>query len=270
MKPWTARKSLLSALKNADVHIGERITPSGALRGLYAARAFKTGDFVASFHGNIITRKELVGLGETNRPLFDRINEYAAATPDHRHIYPIDLDAKGAHLINHSCGPNAKFDLLEHGALLVRALRPIASGDEVTIHYGWVGVKAAMEKSWHPCSCRTPYCTGNIELKIEFLDYDDGTCGPYLPPEEVKKRFLADIINDTDVNEDVLYGYMENSFSMIHGAQSIAEINRDAFFNKLRDGAAEAIVEAGNNYPKAASARRIVQLTKRYDIWRPS
>jgi SET domain-containing protein len=160
MKPWTARNQIGSALRNAHVCIRQ----TGAGRGIYATRAFATGECVASYHGRIIDRAELVSLHGSDRVQYDLINEYAVATPSGGHLYPNDLDALGAHLINHSCGPNARWAEYERGVLLVRATRPIAAGDEITVHYGWLGIKAAMEDRRHTCVCKAPYCTGTVEL----------------------------------------------------------------------------------------------------------
>ena len=260
-----AARQIASALKNEHAHIGERSTPDGALRGLYATKAFHPGDFVASFHGKLITKTEHFALHETDRPLFDRVNEYAASTPDGDRIYPPDLDVMGAHLINHSCGPNAKFGRVEQGALLVRATRPIDIDEEITIHYGWIGVKSAVEKKWHPCACQAPFCAGFIELKIEYIDYEDGTGGPYLPPVEVENRFRTDIANDTDENEEALYNYMSHSHDAVAYAQMVAGIDPDAFFDKLRD-AALAAVKATRTLTTKPSARRLAEIIHRYNL----
>jgi SET domain-containing protein len=167
-KPWTARNQIASALRNAHVRIGQ----TGAGRGIYATRDFAIGECVASYHGRVIAREELAALHGSDRAQYDLVNEYAVATPSGGHLYPEDLNAIGAHLINHSCGPNAQWGEYERGALLVRATRPIAAGDEITVHYGWLGIKAAIEDRRHVCVCKAPYCTGTVELHVEWWKHD--------------------------------------------------------------------------------------------------
>ena len=273
MKPWTAKKQIAAALANEDVRIGERETPEGKLRGLYAKRAFKAGDYVASFHGKVITRERLFELHKEDRALFDRVNEYAVLSTElDGHLYPEDVNAVGAHLINHACGPNAEFAEVEHGAMLVRAIKPIAEGEELTIHYGWTGVKAAFEKKRHACACGAPFCCGTVELAIEILEEDDGQggvmAGPFLPPEEVRKRFFADICNDTDKNESLLWKYAKNSTSMLYGAKVMQPIDPIMFGLKLRAGAEVAIRAArmAKADGRAMSARRMRAIEERYDV----
>jgi len=263
MKPWTEKKQLGEALSNAHLAIGERETPLGRLRGVYAKRAFHKGDFVASFHGQLMTRQELFGLHGTNRPLFDFINEYAAMTRSGHHIYPVDKDACGAHLINHSCHPNAVWDRLERGALLVRAIRSISEGDELAIHYGWLGVRAAIEQSIHPCACGAPYCAGTIELRLEFIqNAAERTAGTKLPAEEVENRFLADIVNGSWAHEATLHDYGKNGMGMYGNAQILEGVDRTKFLTKLQAGALSAVEKAASL--PAVDRGRLAEIANRY------
>jgi hypothetical protein len=269
MKPWTARKQIRAAFANEHVRIGTRLLPGGAaLRGLYATQDFAPDDYVASFHGEAVSRAEVVRLHESDQSKFEQIMEYAVATPSGGHLCPNDLDRLGAHLINHSCGPNAKWARYEQGALLVRALRPIAAGQEVTVHYGWMGLKAADEGRRHPCVCAAPLCIGTIELYVEVIRNDDGTGGPYLPPVEVSKRLLADIMNDTDANEALLHNYANSSTAMFQGAEIVSRIDRSAFLEKLREGARAAIPAALGLQARGGtpSERRLRQVARSYGV----
>jgi len=278
-------KAMGAALSNANIRIGERVTPSGPLRGIYATRPFAKGEWICSYHGGIISREELARLHEQDRPLFERIVEYGVqpGSVPGAHLYPRDLNEVGAHLINHSCGPNADWDRMEHGAMLVKATRPIAEGEEVTIHYRWIGAKAAMEESWHPCSCQAPYCVGTIELKLEYQIVEGDRNGPhvgghFLPPEEVSRRLLADILNDSEENESTILNYPKNVAGMtmnVDGSPSSArlQINMAAFAEKLQVGAALAARELMTNImPELRegkrrgrpSLRRIAEIAFRY------
>ncbi len=262
-----------AALKNQDVRVGERKLPDGKrLRGVYALQAFAPGDYVASFHGGVMSRAELVEVFKTDRELFARDVEYGVGhKPTGGHLYPLDVDRLGGHLINHSCGPNADWAEYEQGALLVRAIKPIAAAEEITVHYGWVGLKAAVEKSWHPCACGAPFCTGTIELRIEFNDHGDGTAGPYLAPEEVARRLLADIANDTDANELLVRRYEHETVGMLHGAKVVAPMDRGAFFEKLQLGACVALAaaEQGRKAGFKVSGRRLREIARTYDVEAP-
>ncbi len=264
-QPWTARKRVTSALRNEHVRVEER---PGVGRAVFAARAFSPGECVASYQGQVITRAELFALHGADRPLFERISEYGVATPAGDHLYPENLDAVGAHLINHSCAPNAEWAEYERGALLVRAVRPIAEGEEITIHYGWVGIKAAMHKSWHTCACKAPFCVGTIELRVEWVMESETDGGPFLSEEEVARRLFADIVNDTDQHEAVLFRYARGSSEMTPGATVLSPLDPSAFLDKLR-GCAHAAVRAAlhsRTLGKQVSDRRLRQIAATYGV----
>lgn len=277
-------KAMGAALTNANVRIGTRETPSGPLRGIYATRPFSRGEWVCSFHGRIVPRDELARAFEKDKPLFESIVEYGVQPGNvpGAHLYPNDLDDLGAHLINHSCGPNSDWDRMAHGAMLVKATRPIAEGEEVTIHYRWVGAKAAMEGTQHACSCQAPYCAGTIELKLEYIVVEEDADGRrmgghYLPPEEVKNRLLADILNDAEENESAVLNYPKNLTGMIMaldgGAAPEMQVDEAAFREKLRVGAAMAARELATVIvPEMRSGkrrgrpslRRLTEIASRY------
>lgn len=263
-QPWTARSHLTAALQNRDVRIGER----DGLRGVYALKDFAPGDLVASFHGRIVTRPKLFELRNTDPELFDRVNEYAVwHTQLKGHLYPEDIDKLGAHLINHSCGPNAQWGPTEHGAVLVLATKHIAAGDEITIHYGWVGLKAAMENKRHACWCRASFCTGTIELFVEFIR-DGDTGGPYLPTDEIQRRLLADIVNNTNEHEAVVIRYATSAADMVLGGTEAIPPDPAAMFDKVRRGAIGAIPAARKlqQAGTAISEARLVKIAHTYNL----
>ena len=265
MKPWTERKQIASAMRNEHIRIGQR----GPLRGIYATKDFAAGDYVASFHGVIITRDQLFTFRESEPALFEKINEYAVwHTQAQGHLYPTDIDKPGAHLIDHSCGPNAKFGRYERGAQLVQAVKPIKADDEITVHYGWLGIKAAYENNRHPCACQAPLCVGTIELRVELLDYGDGTGGPDLSREEIAKRLLADICNDSDDNEALLHRYATSALDMMRGVKIAAKLDPIAFHEKLREGAHAAVLTAMHlrETGRTISATRLRQIVRAYNV----
>ena len=261
-KPWADRIRVASALRNEHVRIGER---PGVGRAVFAARPFAVGECVASYQGRIVTRAALIELFTSDRALFERITEYGFVTPSGDHLFN-DASVVGAHLINHSCGPNAKWAEWERGALLVRAVRPIAEGEEITTHYGWLGVKAAVEKNWHKCACSSPFCAGTIELRLEWWQGAQGA-GPRLPEEEVVRRLLADIANDTDENEGLLLHYGQGgSLEMTLTAEVVAAIDPGAFLEKMEACARVAVRAALRVREQRVSMRRLRQIAKAYHV----
>jgi hypothetical protein len=262
-QPWTARKRVVSALRNEHVRVEER---PGVGRAVFAARAFSPGECVASYQGRVITRAQLAVLHGSDRPLFESVTEYAVSSSSGDFLYPENLDAAGAHLINHSCAPNAQWAEYERGALLVRATRPIAEGEEITIHYGWVGIKAAKEKNWHTCVCAAPFCVGTIELRVEWVEEDGG---PFLAEEEIARRLFADIVNDTDDHEAVLLRYARGSSEMTPDGTTVpSSLDPGAFLDKLR-GCAHAAVRAAlhsRTLGKTVSDRRLRQIAATYGV----
>jgi hypothetical protein len=87
-----------------------------------------------------------------------------------------DPDKLGGHLANHSCNPNAKLTELYRAALILRAIRPIRAGEEITIDYHW------QRPAPIPCLCGSDPCTGNIGLTYTLIDVPaaDGTVNTYL------------------------------------------------------------------------------------------
>lgn len=186
-QPWTLKNRLARALANADVRTGP--SPAGG-RGLFTTRPLAPGDPVCSYHGIEVSRARLAELHSEDRALFERISEYGVSTTRGGHLYAPDLSTVGAHLINHSCAPNVRWAEWERGALVVRALKAIPANEELAIHYGWLGVKAAHDRAWHECRCRARLCAGTIELRLEFLEdpEDRSTVGTSLPVEEAAVR----------------------------------------------------------------------------------
>jgi hypothetical protein len=271
MAKWQ-KVQIAAALKNVGVRIGERMLADGSkLRGLYALQSFDPGDYVASFHGRHYSLDDLKRLCRENRPLFERITEYGVGDPGTGMTYPEDLDALGAHLINHSCGPSTKWGQIVDGATLIRAVKRIEPGDEITIFYGWIGLKAAMENKRHPCVCSARYCTGHIELFIEIVREGEFG-GPWLSHEEVARRFLADMANGTDEHEGLLIRYAKNPTGMIIGGGAmVQELDRAAFFDKLRTGAGMAVavlrkIQLAGSELGARSNARIREVVDRYEL----
>ncbi len=57
---------------------------------------------------------------------------------------------------NHSCQPNARLSI-EHGRVEFYALRAIAAGEEITVHYGPTHHEGRLR-----CRCGAPGCAGRL------------------------------------------------------------------------------------------------------------
>ena len=267
-QPWTSKNRLARALANADVRVGP--SPSGG-RGLFTTRPLSPGDPACSYRGGTeISRARLAELHASDRALFERVNEYAVATPSGGHLYAPDLGAVGAHLINHSCGPNVRWAEWERGSLVVRALKRIPVGEELTVHYGWLGVKAAHDRLWHECRCGARLCAGTVELRLEWLEdpEDPNVIGTSLPVDEAARRFAADIVNATDRHEALLRDYAANVGEMLIGSTEKRAFDWTVYARKLQAGARAALDLCAPLADRFGpeSMRRMVQIAERYQL----
>ncbi|MEI7614431.1 MAG: SET domain-containing methyltransferase [Betaproteobacteria bacterium] len=108
-------------------------------KALHAGKAFQAGEVLSeiSFRARVPTPTYLsVQFGEV----------------EHGMLYPVHLE-----YINHSCSPNVFFDV---NALHLRALRPIAPGEELCFFYP--STEWTMTQSFH-CHCNSTGCLGYIQ-----------------------------------------------------------------------------------------------------------
>lgn len=119
-----------------------RKSRAGLGRGLYAARAFKKGDFVVEYKGKRISSSYADTLG--TRYLFE-IDER----------WTIDGSSRGnlARYVNHSCDPNCEAEI-DGNRIFFYAIRTIRPGEELTIDYG----KEYFEEFIRPRGCRCEQC----------------------------------------------------------------------------------------------------------------
>jgi SET domain-containing protein len=118
---------------------------SSAGLGLFAARAYKKGDLVIEYTGEVISDDEAQRRG--GRYLFELNDKWT-------------IDGKGrentARYINHSCKPNCYPELNdEETRVFIYAKRAIEPGEELTYNYGSYYFKMIMG----PHGCRCESCT---------------------------------------------------------------------------------------------------------------
>ena len=124
--------------------------------GAFATVDFPAGARVIQYLGEKVSKAESLQRCELN-------NEYIFSFDEET-----DLDGNvpwnPARFINHSCAPNCESQLIENQIWII-AVRPIASGEEVTFNYGY----DFEDFEEHPCRCGAPSCPGFI-LAEEFFE----------------------------------------------------------------------------------------------------
>lgn len=131
-------------------------------RGVYAQRAIPYGTRIVEYTGQRITkaesqRREELRLARQRRGLDSCVYIFVL---NRRY----DLDGRTskniARLINHSCAPNCRSEIIR-GRVWIIARRDIAAGEEITFDYGF----PLNEWRLHPCHCGAAQCVGYIVNK---------------------------------------------------------------------------------------------------------
>jgi uncharacterized protein len=104
-----------------------RLGRSATGLGLFATRAIKRADYIATYRGPIITSEECDRRERLGAKYMFEINS--------RWVIDGSPRWNVARYINHSCWPNAK-PVSRKRRIVIVALRLIAPGEEITYHYG--------------------------------------------------------------------------------------------------------------------------------------
>ena len=114
--------------------------------GLFATAVIDKGAFIVAYTGRRISHAEAARReGRGNRYVFELDARWSIDGASRRNI---------ARYANHSCRPNAESDLVR-GKLILRAIKRIRPGDEITYHYG----KEYFDLFLKPIGCRCAHCT---------------------------------------------------------------------------------------------------------------
>jgi SET domain-containing protein len=118
--------------------------------GLFSLRPIPAGRKIIEYLGPVLTGDEVTRKG--GKYLFDLGGDRA-----------IDGSARTnrARYLNHSCRPNAEA-FITGRRVWIWSKRPIAAGDEITIHYG----KAYFDEFIRPIGCKCPHCAARAEKKL--------------------------------------------------------------------------------------------------------
>ena len=129
-------------------------------KGVFAVQDIAEGETLLEYKGEVISWKEAL-----------RRHPHDPAQPNHTFYFHIDdkhvIDGKvggnAAKWINHACEPNCEADEVE-GRIFIKALRNIASGEELNYDYGLV-IDLPYTKELlaeFPCWCGKPGCRGTL------------------------------------------------------------------------------------------------------------
>jgi SET domain-containing protein len=95
--------------------------------GLFATTRIDKGAFIIEYRGRRVANEEAKRLeARGNRYMFELDNRFTLDGSSRRNV---------ARYANHSCRPNAESDVL-HGKVILRAIRRIRPGEEITYDYG--------------------------------------------------------------------------------------------------------------------------------------
>jgi len=129
-------------------------------KGVYALRPIAEGERVFEYRGEVITWEEALAR-----------HPHDPAQPDHTFYFHIDdehvidgnVGGNASRWINHACRPNCEADE-EGGRVYIRALRPIAAGEELFFDYALMleGRHTAKVKKQYECRCADPACRGTM------------------------------------------------------------------------------------------------------------
>lgn len=133
-------------------------------RGVYARGPIPSGTRVIEYQGERITKAESLRREERRLAKIARGEDGCVYIFDLNKRHDIDGSAvwNTARLINHSCEPNCRSEILR-GRIWIIATRDIAEGEELTFDYGY----AYAECRNHPCLCGKKSCPGFIVAKAQ-------------------------------------------------------------------------------------------------------
>lgn len=160
--PETTRKS--SSPSHAAVATPARriqVRRSGVHgKGVYAQVAFAPGDTIVEYKGELISWDEA-----------QRRHPHDPADPNHTFYFHINsgdvidggVNGNAARWINHACDPNCETDEAE-GRVFIKALKPIAAGDELFYDYRLMLEErhTPKVKKEYACLCGSPRCRGSM------------------------------------------------------------------------------------------------------------
>lgn len=156
MKPATQAK----APRPAPAATGRRIQVrrSGVHgKGVFALQPIEPGEVLIEYTGDRIDWDEAL-----------RRHPHDPSNPEHTFYFQLRTgevidalyDGNASRWINHSCDPNCEAEETDDGRVFIKALRPIAPGEELSYDYGLTideRYTPALKKRYE-CRCGAPHC----------------------------------------------------------------------------------------------------------------
>lgn len=171
-------------------------------RGVFALNEIPAGTIIGDYLGLLIENIKAEALE-------DKYYSNACYSMDYNDnglsIFPLDVQAPGLHLINHSCSPNCEA-YFYYGHTLFFALRRILKNEELTIDYSFDTDNKNTKEFLHPCFCGSSFCRGTMyvsDLKLRRFGafyrtqtknqkFKTLSAGKILPPLEKYPKTIKD------------------------------------------------------------------------------
>jgi SET domain-containing protein len=135
------RRSRVTARKSKPCRVGRSATGLG----LFATAEIAKGAFIIEYKGRRISTAQAARLEARGaRYLYEIDRRWTVDGSSRRNI---------ARYANHSCRPNAESDVVR-GKVILRAIKTIAPGDEITYDYG----EEYFELFLEPIGCKCTKC----------------------------------------------------------------------------------------------------------------
>lgn len=126
-------------------------------KGVFALQDIAEGETIIEYVGEVISWQE----AQDRHP-------HDPSDPNHTFYFQIDGDrvidalhgGNSSRWINHSCDPNCEAEETDDGRVFIKALRPIAPGEELSYDYGLTideRYTPALKKRYE-CRCGAPEC----------------------------------------------------------------------------------------------------------------
>lgn len=123
-------------------------------RGIFTTKEITKGTVVGYYVGKIVQYVDVD---------LEKYRNYLMYYDDTSCIIP-DLSKPGAHLINHSCSPNC-WMYPDQGLTSFIAIKDVAAGEELTIHYLYPPLEKGCPNCTHQCKCESVTCRGTMHTE---------------------------------------------------------------------------------------------------------
>ena len=130
-----------------------RVGKSKTGLGLFATRPIAKGEFIVRYRGPKLTNEEADRRADRgNKYLYEINSRWTIDGKSRRNV---------ARYANHSCRPNAESDVLRGHKIIIRSIKKIQPGEEITYDYG----KDYFNLILKPIGCRCDKCVAKRRLE---------------------------------------------------------------------------------------------------------